>query len=28
LDQNQVTHHFKRIVSVTPRQFCRSARIA
>jgi AraC family transcriptional regulator len=26
-DQSQFSHHFKRFVGVTPRQFCRSARI-
>jgi AraC family transcriptional regulator len=27
-DQSQFCHHFKRVVGVTPRQFCNSARIA
>jgi AraC family transcriptional regulator len=27
-DQSQFSHHFKRLVGVTPRQFCKSARIA
>jgi AraC family transcriptional regulator len=27
-DQSQLTHHFKRLVGVTPGQFRRSARIA
>jgi AraC family transcriptional regulator len=27
-DQSQFTHHFKRVVGVTPKQFRRSARIA
>jgi AraC family transcriptional regulator len=27
-DQSKFSHHFKRVVGVSPRQFCRSARIA
>jgi len=27
-DQSKFSHHFRRIVGVSPRQFCRSARIA
>jgi AraC family transcriptional regulator len=27
-DQSRFSHHFKRVGGVTPRQFCRSARIA
>jgi AraC family transcriptional regulator len=27
-DQSKFSHHFKRFVGISPRQFCRSARIA